>query len=248
MKKIVVLLVVFVAYQGFGQSYEDEYIYTGSNGNTIEWINRLPNGFPKVNNIQYFSKKVEEYEIERGDENGIPDCTIVTYLDKKDVVLAVVVDDERFFKRIYRASKAGGYIFLSDCYHYMKFLNNWFFDNISSLNPDKHSVFDDLSDFNFVYVFTLKKGNDTFQIQGGVGRSYDSLLKIYINDIVLREPVFVKVGNYSGKIFGRTGIDDFLSMMPDSPYNAITKEHKASYLLYLFFNDTEFIKDIPPLE
>jgi hypothetical protein len=79
-----------------------------------------------------------------------------------------------------------------------------------------------------------------------IGRARDTWGN-YRSGILPLEPFFIEVGKYSGKIYGLYGMLNSFGLLLEKPYNAITKEYNASYLVYLFFGDQEKLKDIPPL-
>jgi hypothetical protein len=241
MKFCILSLSVYFFIFGSFDVFAQEQIYTGKNGNIIRWENQLPRTFPKINEIKYFGDFMENYLLEDG---GIPNCKVTTSFNNNRVIISISTDDQRF--NTWHYSRRLNEINPTFSLKVFDHLNSWFFDNIQELNPN-NNIIRDLNSLEFIYVFTQYKGDDCFQIQGKIGRARDTWGN-YRNGMLPLEPFFIKVGRRSGEVYGLYGMLNAFGLRLANPYNAITNEYNSSYLVYLFFDDQEKIKDIPKLE
>lgn len=219
-------------------SYEEVYI--GSNGNKLKLINTLPDTFPKIGKVEDLGKLFEKID----EKNGLPDAELWIELRGNNLLFLFETGEKHFFGDLY----SSGSLYLLPCYYYLKNINVWFFDDIRSLNKDRPSIMEDLRAFNTQYWFTLIKDDNYIQVEGKVGPVYSSLYGRTIADMILYEPLFI---TYNGRDFkAESDIyfreKYFYEFQLSSPYNSITKEYYPSYFVYLFFNDYNAIKNIPP--
>jgi hypothetical protein len=107
---------------------------------------------------------------------------------------------------------------------------------------------EDLRAFNIQYWFTLMKDGNYIQVEGKVGPVYSSLYRRTIADMILYEPIFITYNDKEFKAYSDIYFEEkyFYEFQLSSPYNSITKEYYPSYFVYLFFDDNNAIKNVPP--
>jgi len=243
MKKMAIIFVLlFVAGAVFGQeNTAEDTEYIGSNGKTIKWINRLPETFPKIMSIDYLGKIIEQ----NGD---LRNFTVTTYLDSKNVIISIRFNLDEI--SIYNSELNA--LVLAVCKYYFDFLHRWFFRDIAKINSDYKNLYVNLNSLKYIFCFDLYNGKNRLQVQGTmhgpelIPNYYEPFL---YTDVVLTEPIFINYDKYSSKVYSKNRINknNGYIFYISNPYNSITREHNTSYLIYLFFEDSEYIKDIPRL-
>jgi hypothetical protein len=202
-------------------------------------VNTLPEGFPKIGKVEDLGKLLEKID----KKNGLPNAELYIELRGNIFLFLFVTREKHFFDDLY----SSGSLYLLPCYHYLRNINVWFFDDIQSLNSDRPSIMEDLRAFDTQYRFTLMKGGDYIQVGGKVGPSYSSLYGQTIADMILYEPLFITYNGRDFKVYSDIYFREryFYEFQLSSPYNSITKEYYPSYFVYLFFEDNKKIEGIP---
>jgi len=212
----------------------EETSYTTENVKVITWDNQLPDELKSLTTVKYMAEVLEE----KGEK--IFNMQLETYIHNDTFVISVSIGDKELLSEDYICFS--NVLSLDYPYFYINHLNSWIFKNIDSLDSSTRSA---LNALDHIYVFNFVNEKGKIQVQGKL--DWDGLP--YIR---LLEPIFIDYEGFkTAKLYCLNGIEEgFLSIfstLPE-PYNPLTKKYSASYLVYMFFNRNDVLKDIPPIK